>query len=75
MLLGVLVVRPDALAPLAAPVVARLRDAGLSVHEAAVPDNEVGAVGAFERAGGGPVAVALLGQARAIAILDIDGGR
>ena len=36
----VLVVRPDALAGLAAPVVARLRAVGLTVHEAAVPDNE-----------------------------------
>ena len=37
----VLVVRPEALARLAKPVVARLRAAGLTVHEAAVPDNEV----------------------------------
>ncbi|MFL6176164.1 MAG: 3-dehydroquinate synthase [Ornithinibacter sp.] len=37
----VLVVRPDSLAPLAAPVAERLRVAGLVVHEAAVPDNEV----------------------------------
>ena len=37
----VLVVRPEALARLAKPVVARLRTAGLTVHEAAVPDNEV----------------------------------
>ncbi len=37
----VLVVRPDALARLARPVVARLRAAGLTVHEVAVPDNEV----------------------------------
>lgn len=37
----VLVVRPDALAALAVPVVAQLRAAGLVVHEAAVPDNEV----------------------------------
>ncbi len=37
----VLVVRPDALAALAAPVVDQLRAAGLVVHEAAVPDNEV----------------------------------
>ena len=37
----VLVVRPDALDSLAAPVVARLRASGLTVHEAAVPDNEV----------------------------------
>ena len=37
----VLVVRPESLARLAAPVVHRLREAGLTVHEAAVPDNEV----------------------------------
>ena len=37
----VLVVRPDPLAALAAPVVDQLRAAGLVVHEAAVPDNEV----------------------------------
>ncbi len=37
----VLVVRPDPLARLAAPVVARLREAGLTVHEAAVPDHEL----------------------------------
>ncbi len=37
----VLVVRPDALAALAAPVVEQLRAAGLVVHEAAVPDAEV----------------------------------
>ncbi len=37
----VLVVRPDSLAALAAPVAERLRSAGLVVHEAAVPDNEV----------------------------------
>ncbi|HSO63960.1 MAG TPA: 3-dehydroquinate synthase [Ornithinibacter sp.] len=37
----VLVVRPDPLATIAAPVVARLRAAGLTVHEAAVPDNEL----------------------------------
>ena len=37
----VLVVRPDSLARLAAPVVARLRAVGLTVHEAVVPDNEV----------------------------------
>ena len=36
----VLVVRPDALAGLAEPVVARLRGAGLTVHEAPVPDAE-----------------------------------
>ena len=36
----VLVVRPDALARLAAPVVAQLRAAGLEVHEAVVPDAE-----------------------------------
>ena len=37
----VLVVRPDALAALAAPVVDQLQAAGLVVHEAAVPDAEV----------------------------------
>jgi 3-dehydroquinate synthase len=37
----VLLVRPDSLARLAAPVVARLRAVGLTVHEAVVPDNEV----------------------------------
>ena len=37
----VLVVRPEPLARLAAPVVARLKAAGLTVHEAAVPDHEV----------------------------------
>ena len=37
----VLLVRPDPLATLAAPVVARLREAGLTVHEAAVPDHEL----------------------------------
>ncbi len=37
----VLVVRPEPLARLAAPVVERLRASGLTVHEAAVPDNEV----------------------------------
>jgi len=37
----VLLVRPDPLARLAAPVVARLRAVGLTVHEAVVPDNEV----------------------------------
>ena len=37
----VLVVRPESLARLAAPVVHRLREAGLTVHETAVPDNEV----------------------------------
>ena len=37
----VLVVRPDPLAALASPVVDQLRAAGLVVHEAAVPDNEV----------------------------------
>jgi len=37
----VLVVRPDALAALAAPVVEQLQAAGLVVHEAAVPDAEV----------------------------------
>ncbi|WP_392541891.1 3-dehydroquinate synthase [Oryzobacter telluris] len=37
----VLVVRPDSLAALAEPVVARLRASGLTVHEASVPDNEV----------------------------------
>jgi 3-dehydroquinate synthase len=37
----VLVVRPDALASLAVPVVEQLRGVGLEVHEAAVPDNEV----------------------------------
>ncbi len=37
----VLVVRPDALTALAGPVVERLRAAGLVVHEAVVPDNEV----------------------------------
>ncbi|HSF36359.1 MAG TPA: 3-dehydroquinate synthase [Nocardioides sp.] len=36
----VLVVRPDSLARLAAPVVSELRAAGFTVHEAAVPDNE-----------------------------------
>ena len=36
----VLVVRPEPLARLAAPVVDRLSAAGLVVHEAAVPDNE-----------------------------------
>jgi 3-dehydroquinate synthase len=36
----VLLVRPDALAGLAAPVAERLRSGGLTVHEAAVPDNE-----------------------------------
>ncbi|GAA4402042.1 3-dehydroquinate synthase [Fodinibacter luteus] len=36
----VLVVRPDALVGLAAPVVSRLRAAGLTVHEASVPDTE-----------------------------------
>ena len=36
----VLVVRPDPLARHAAPVVERLRAAGLTVHEAAVPDAE-----------------------------------
>ncbi|HET7822244.1 MAG TPA: 3-dehydroquinate synthase [Ornithinibacter sp.] len=37
----VLVVRPDALASLALPVVEQLRAVGLEVHEAAVPDSEV----------------------------------
>ncbi len=37
----VLVVRPEPLARLAEPVVAQLRAAGLTVHEVAVPDNEV----------------------------------
>ncbi len=36
----VLVVRPEALARLAAPVVSQLRQAGLEVHEAVVPDAE-----------------------------------
>ena len=36
----VLVVRPEPLADLAAPVVGQLRAAGLEVHEAAVPDAE-----------------------------------
>ncbi len=36
----VLVVRPEALARLAAPVVSQLRRAGLEVHEAVVPDAE-----------------------------------
>jgi 3-dehydroquinate synthase len=36
----VLVVRPEPLARLAEPVVARLGQAGLRVHEAGVPDNE-----------------------------------
>ncbi|MEO7423489.1 MAG: 3-dehydroquinate synthase [Ornithinibacter sp.] len=37
----VLVVRPEPLAHLAEPVVSQLRASGLTVHEAAVPDNEV----------------------------------
>ena len=37
----VLVVRPESLGRLAAPVVEQLRSAGLGVHEAAVPDNEL----------------------------------
>ncbi|QIM21037.1 3-dehydroquinate synthase [Phycicoccus sp. HDW14] len=36
----VLVVRPEALARLAGPVLSRLREAGLEVHEAVVPDAE-----------------------------------
>ena len=36
----VLVVRPESLEALATPVVERLRGAGLTVHEALVPDNE-----------------------------------
>ncbi len=36
----VLVVRPEALARLGAPLVSRLREAGLEVHEAVVPDAE-----------------------------------